>query len=257
MHAFTLGAGEVVCIAGDWHTDEWWARKALSVAAENGARLVIHVGDFGYYRTEAAYLDALEAHCEELDLTLLFIDGNHEDFEALYKLPVDEDGLRPVREGIYHLPRGARFTVDGHEWLALGGASSVNRQRLKAGWDWFPEEDITEAEVAKALAGGPCQVLITHEGPHSPALDNHLGLHSGWPPEEVERGEKQRERVTRVMKQLQPPFLFHGHHHWRYTEEVGPTTVVGLDKNGSGFGENLHFVEADGFPDSPFGRVER
>jgi hypothetical protein len=59
--------------------------------------------------------------------TLYFVDGNHEDFTALYKFPISADGLRWVRPNIVHLPRGYRTTlVSGRTLAALGGANSVD-----------------------------------------------------------------------------------------------------------------------------------
>jgi hypothetical protein len=44
---------------------------------------------------------------------------------------------------IWHLPRGHRWRWHGRDWLALGGAVSLDRGVRTAGVNWWPEEEIT------------------------------------------------------------------------------------------------------------------
>jgi hypothetical protein len=39
-----------VALAGHWHGNLWWAERALPTVHEVGARVVVQLGDFGYWR---------------------------------------------------------------------------------------------------------------------------------------------------------------------------------------------------------------
>lgn len=91
---------------------------------------VIICGDFGLVwdyegenKTEKWWLDWLE----DKPFTTLFIDGNHECFERLYKYPVKEwngGRVHEIRPSVLHLMRGEIFNLNGKTIFAFGGASS-------------------------------------------------------------------------------------------------------------------------------------
>jgi hypothetical protein len=64
------------------------------------------------------FLDGVERAAATAGISVWFIDGNHENFNLLYSLPLDADGQRPVRDHITHLPRGYRWTWAGRTMLA-------------------------------------------------------------------------------------------------------------------------------------------
>lgn len=92
---------------------------------------VIICGDFGGvwdYRlstsNEKYWLDWLE----DKPFTILFVDGNHENFDRLYsdfKMVNYHGGkAHKIRSNIYHLMRGYVFEFDGKKFFTFGGASS-------------------------------------------------------------------------------------------------------------------------------------
>lgn len=88
---------------------------------------VIVCGDFGLWhdnKTERWWLNWLE----EKSFTVLFVDGNHENFDRLYSEfdVVDFHGgkAHKIRENIYHLMRGYVFDLCDKKFFAFGGASS-------------------------------------------------------------------------------------------------------------------------------------
>ena len=63
--------------------------------------------------------------------TTLFVDGNHENFERLYKYPVEEwhgGKVHKIRDSVLHLMRGEIFDIDGKKLFAFGGAKSHDIQ---------------------------------------------------------------------------------------------------------------------------------
>lgn len=78
----------------------------------------------GESKEEKYWLDWLQ----EKRFTLLFCDGNHENFDRLEKAyeEVDFHGGKAhrIRENVYHLMRGYVFDIDGCSIYAFGGARS-------------------------------------------------------------------------------------------------------------------------------------
>lgn len=88
---------------------------------------VIVCGDFGLWhdnKTERWWLNWLE----EKSFTVLFVDGNHENFDRLYNefevMDFHGGKAHKIRENIYHLMRGYVFDLCDKKFFAFGGASS-------------------------------------------------------------------------------------------------------------------------------------
>src|SRR5690606_15654591 len=115
---------DCVLVFGDVHSVASQVTRACVEADRFGVKVLVQLGDFGIWSGSAGYnfLEQVQATLEAYDQLLLFVDGNHENFDNLYEYPVDEDGVRRVRERIWHLPRGLRWSWGGHRFGALGGA---------------------------------------------------------------------------------------------------------------------------------------
>ncbi len=113
-------------VTGDVHGD---AGELLHRAA--GLRpqdALIVCGDFGLVwrgtRRERLHLDWINTR---LRCPVLFLDGNHENFDLLEKYPVSgwQGGLvHRIRPKILHLMRGQVFEVAGRTLFVMGGAAS-------------------------------------------------------------------------------------------------------------------------------------
>ena len=236
---------ETVAIAGDWHTSTAWAQHAISMVAEPGATVIVHVGDFGYTTTAASrlFLDTIEETLRETGLLLLWVDGNHDDTAALNQQPLT-GGVHRIRDHIVHLPRGFRWNWHERTWLALGGAVSIDREEDAAGTSWWPTEEITPADIAAATIGGRAEVMICHDAPTGV---EKLARHLGAPPEPADVATAVRasqDAVRAVVDAVTPDLLVHGHHHWRYSDRLGGTRIEGLDRDGRRMARNLILVDA-------------
>lgn len=115
--------------------------------------------------------------------TILFIDGNHENFDLLNKFPVVEiysGKAHRINENIYHLCRGEIFKINGLSFLAMGGARSIDRYLRKEGESWWKDEAITEEDMANAQKNlerynYSVDYVLTHCAP-SKIVANHLCL---------------------------------------------------------------------------------
>lgn len=118
-----------IFITGDVHGDFRRFKKEIfyEQAELTKADYVIICGDFGGVwdgsPAEQKQLDWLEAR----PFTTLFVSGNHENFDMLAALPVEEwhgGNVQRVRPSVLHLMRGQVYEIEGRKFFAMGGASS-------------------------------------------------------------------------------------------------------------------------------------
>lgn len=230
----------IVALAGDWHGRLPYASDAIRAAKAGGAEAIVHLGDFGY-RFEPSYLHGLDAVLE--DTPLLFVDGNHEDFDWLLEKPLADDGTRPVSRCVAHLPRGLRWVWHGRTWLALGGAYSVDRAHREEGESWWPQEQIGDEDLGRACEGGRADVLVAHDSPAGVASPRGYAAGS-FPAEDEAINESHRERVRAVADAVSPRLIAHGHFHTRYRAALGVATVLGLCHDGHPVEQNLAWLDA-------------
>ena len=86
---------------------------------------------------------------EDLGATILFVDGNHENFDMLETYPITTylgGKVHKVSDNIYHLCRGEIFEIYGKRILALGGGESGDIAKLKEHENWWCQERITKED---------------------------------------------------------------------------------------------------------------
>jgi hypothetical protein len=239
--------------AGDWHQNERWAWQAIMSCTHREPKTILHLGDFlGFGRGDCNYfLNHVErALVEAGGIQLGFVDGNHENFPFLHKFPHDERGVAQLRPHIAWLPRGLRWEWDGMRFLALGGATSMDKVHRRPQFSWFQEEEITWAQAEEVIAGGPVDVVIAHDVPGGVFVP---GLYMGWPEEAMRRADGHRAMLTEIATIIRPAVWIHGHFHKRYNgamampeiiaddgeEVVRHMIAIGLDCDGSSMESNL------------------
>ena len=252
--------GEQVIVAGDWHDHPSWGSTVVKFAAEHDIRLILQVGDFGFGASfdSQKRLERLNADCEDFDVNIAVVDGNHEDFDWLERYPITRFGLRAVRPRIWHIPRGHRWTWDNTVWVGVGGAVSVDRAMLTEGKNWWPQEALTEQQAAQVIQAGPADIMLTHDRPSSVAVafgetpgswHDRVRL-NGWAKKDLIASDEHSARLQTVVDAVQPKRLFHGHMHQQYVRTVEHTSwgrpyqVVGLHREVSA--RNFIFVQTDG-----------
>ena len=91
---------------------------------------IIVCGDFGFWnpsREQDWWLDWLSAK----PFTLLWVDGNHENFDLLKEYPIHSwkgGKVQYIRENVVHLMRGQIFELEGASFFTFGGARSHDIQ---------------------------------------------------------------------------------------------------------------------------------
>lgn len=257
-----------IMLLGDSHGNLGFMSRAVQVAYEQEAQAIIQLGDFGVWDhvpKGVRFLDGVNAILEEHQMSMVFIDGNHENFDSLERYPLDEGGFRPVRQNILHAPRGHRFEVDGVRFLAFGGAHSIDgpggppwwqqargpldqktvaqgprgKVVLEKGKDlgsWWPQELITQEQV-DAVSPHHVDVLLSHDCPAGIKIP---GI-NGYP-----AGDEQRRLLREVMDKVQPQLVVHGHYHKFHHGRLdnGETNVVGLAADVNKYGQYC-FLETE------------
>lgn len=109
---------------------------------------VIVCGDFGCIWTGDVYEQYRLDRLEELPFTLLFITGNHENYDLIESYPVSEwhgGKVQFIRPHVIHLMRGQVFDIDGKSFFTMGGAECHDI--------WFGVQDPADPDYyAKCIA---------------------------------------------------------------------------------------------------------
>jgi len=137
--------------------------------------IVIVAGDFGFVWD--ADIEAAKEKIErefrqyaEFYGVICFVDGNHENFELLNKLPREKKykgTVGVVDTNVYHLLRGETYTIERKKIFTFGGANSFDKGNRIPYVSWWKEEIPTVREFSKGLAAlkkrrNKVDVIVTH-----------------------------------------------------------------------------------------------
>lgn len=165
----------MIYVTGDTHG---FLNKTLDRFAAAGVKegdTVIICGDFGFVMSkESEYMIELDRLAKE-KYTILFIDGNHENFDMLEEYPIVEycgGKAHKIADNIYHLMRGQIFEIAGKRWFTFGGAYSIDKIMRTEGYSWWKQEipvkdDYDEARRNLEMANYQVDYVATHTVPDS------------------------------------------------------------------------------------------
>jgi DNA repair exonuclease SbcCD nuclease subunit len=114
---------------------------------------LIIAGDFGAIWNPLTLSNDLKKY-ECLPCTVLFIDGNHENFDLLnsYEKELWNGGkVHKISSNILHLMRGQVFEIDGLKFFTFGGAESIDKVYRHVGISWWAEEVPNKEEFDEAM----------------------------------------------------------------------------------------------------------
>lgn len=246
-------------VAGDWHGDLRWAKDCIDYAKKHHCDAILQLGDFGFWPRAGHYYDEIYRYLRSPKgegITLYWIDGNHEDHLVL------DANVGTGNESIRHLPRGHRWSWWNKTWMAVGGGVSVDKRWRKEGHDWFPQETLSEDQLAHCLREGDVDIIVSHDCPDGVlipgvhALDKQGRAPDGgtlsdppFPVEQIAESEAHRELLGQICRQTKARLVLHGHYHTRYESASNRhLAVIGLDKNRSSIAENTLVMTAESVP---------
>ncbi|MBR2724470.1 MAG: metallophosphoesterase [Ruminococcus sp.] len=171
----------MIYITGDSHGNEMkFTRMGMdSEDSWTSEDKLIICGDFGF----VMYGDdkpAMKEHHEEIldrlaekPYDILFVDGNHENFDRLYRFPQTVkygNTVHKIRRNIFYLQRGRVYEIEGKTFFAFGGAYSVDKSAKKSQGLWWHEElpdkeDFLRGRDALKNVNYKVDYIITHTAP--------------------------------------------------------------------------------------------
>lgn len=113
---------------------------------------MIICGDFGGVWNPLTIDKELEPYIN-LPFTVLFIDGNHENFDLLSEYQISNwhgGKVHFISENIIHLMRGQVFDIEGLLFFTMGGATSTDKKMRIENISWWKEEEISEDDIIEA-----------------------------------------------------------------------------------------------------------
>lgn len=197
-----------MCI-GDLHGD--WSAINTLINTEK-PDIVLSVGDWGYwpkYHGKSIFHNNRSMTWDNYavnnpDTDIYWCDGNHEDHWALAALESNE-----IQKRVYYMKRGSTLELpDGRTVLFMGGANSIDRKYRRLGYNWFPEELITQREVME-LPKVNVDIVISHTCPEE-FLPN-LGAMS------FDDRDPSRKALSYILEEYRPSMWFFGHWHTNKT----------------------------------------
>lgn len=153
------------CMPGE---SKWTSDDKLIVCGDFGF-VWYNSGDYTGKKSDNMILDYLASRKYEI----LFIDGNHENFNEIYKYPIVEKyggKVHKIRENIYHLMRGEIYDIDGKTIFVMGGAYSIDKYMRKKDISWWQQELPNDKEYKNAItnlekANFKVDFILSHTAP--------------------------------------------------------------------------------------------
>lgn len=224
-----------IAIIGDIHGK---VDAMLERALEYKADIVIQVGDFGTYVDERKLDKGTRNHWglgdfvhyynheRSFPIPVYFIHGNHEDFDIIQELKVGRI------HNLNYLENGNVYSIHGFTFGVLGGNYSPTRFHLDRGDPGLAgnrRKHFNHQDIENLRAQTP-PIIISHDCPLGIGM---LGK---------QRKEVGSPEITKLVRDIQPTHLFHGHHH-RYKETLlGTTQVISLGIL-SGTSKDIYLLE--------------
>lgn len=177
---------------------------------------VIIAGDFGFGLNPETALDDLNFY-SNLPFTVLFVDGNHENYDLLENYPIEVwngGKVQFLKKDIIHLMRGQIYEIDGKKIFTFGGATSSDKtMRLIYNLGWWEKETPTYEEFAEAMENlkkhnNKVDYIITHNCPEKDLYYSDIRLFSHHPNVCIENSF-----LTSIDRVTEYKHWYFGHHH--------------------------------------------
>lgn len=173
----------MIYVTGDTHGN---AERFDKIRTPEGNELtaddkLIICGDFGFVFYHKSYINEFKKSEEDLDYLenlpyeILFVSGNHENFDRLAEYPEEiryGGRVKKIRSNIYLLMRGEIFSIEHKTFFAMGGAYSMDRAKRRKGYTWWNQELPDKTEYRNASDNlkkydHKVDYVITHTAPQT------------------------------------------------------------------------------------------
>lgn len=142
---------------------------------------------------------------------LYFIDGNHENFNILNSLPI-ENNMGKIADNIYHLRRGQVYEFENKKILVCGGADSIDKYRRIENFTWWKEEAISQ-ETIDDIPAGHYDYVLTHCCPRSVFEKNKIYLSTLQFLDENKINHNSEDKLEQLKNKITFDHWFFAHYH--------------------------------------------
>lgn len=165
----------MILITGDTHGINGITRfKSHNYSHLTKDDYVIICGDCGVLFSPSQKQESIDKF-NSLPFTVLFVDGNHENFDLLDAYPVEfwnGGKIHKIADTVIHLMRGQVFEIEGHTFFTFGGGLSLDKAIRVPHISWWEQEQPTEDEIEEglknlALHHNKVDFIISHDCPAS------------------------------------------------------------------------------------------
>ena len=215
-----------IFLAGDTHggsvgdLDKLTSRKFPEGKDLTKDDYVIILGDFGFVwdMTESKFETNKYKWFEEKPWTTLFIDGNHENFNRLDKLPEVEmfgGKVGVINDSLIYLKRGYVYNIGGKSFFAFGGGFSIDKARRTENKSWWSREMPSEYEYVRGIVNlhhvySKVDYIITHTC--SNKMFNDLSFFFNFH-DKIKGEDTLRKYFDDIEKKVEYKKWFYGHFH--------------------------------------------
>ncbi len=165
----------MIWLCGDTHgrTDIFKVRKFFQYTYATKDDYLIILGDVAVCWMGEVGDERTMDMLSELPCTVLWLDGNHENFDKISTYPVSEwkgGKVHFIREDIIHLMRGQIYEIEGKTFFTFGGGYSIDKPWRTPRVSWWEQEMPSQEEYEEGrrnleLAGNKVDYVLTHTCP--------------------------------------------------------------------------------------------
>lgn len=120
----------------------------------NKSDILIVCGDGGLCWSGGDDDKWLQQWYEDKNFTTLIVDGNHENHVLISELPIIEKfggKVHQISNSVFYAIRGEIYEINGKKILTCGGADSHDKEWRTEGKSWWPQEQISSADISHAI----------------------------------------------------------------------------------------------------------
>lgn len=173
----------MVYICGDTHgwndiakLEELKRFRAKRGEHEKKSDYLIILGDTAIgFNKSPMYNDKLLEYYRSLNLKVLIVGGNHDNYDFLDDLPKSKrfgTTVGKISDNIFYLERGKVYTIENKKFFVFGGAHSIDKYtacRIEH-IDWWEHEDPTQRDINRAIINlvknsYEVDYILTHTAP--------------------------------------------------------------------------------------------
>jgi len=195
-----------IIVCGDTHGN--WRYLNTLINTKN-PDIILQCGDFGYWPSmeEVPYEDHgyyrkknkyKVCGMKNPNTKIYWCDGNHEEFSKLNEVKDNE-----ICPNVFYMKRGSTLTLpDKRVVLFMGGGDSIDKNLRTPGYDWFPEELISQRDIYN-LPDVKVDIIISHTCPTEFKVEGDSEKYN----------DPSRKALSVLLKKYRPSLWYFAHWH--------------------------------------------